>query len=99
MDSVNEVATALEQMKNWATESEKKAIDYVLSAMLKESPEYKYRMVRSHTPNCYKPHDDLDKYLAAGYEFVSASDFIPLGDGKSGYIEYILRKKKEDGNE
>lgn len=60
------------------------------------APKYKYRMVRSHTPNCYKPHDDLDAYLASGYEFVSASEFIPLGDGKSGYIEYILRRKKED---
>ncbi len=78
------------------TEALKMAIEALDRAT---APKYKYRMVRSHTPNCYKPHDDLDAYLAAGYEFVRASEFIPLGDGKSGYIEYILRRKKEDNDD
>lgn len=71
-------------------------VNEVATALEHIAPKYEYRMVRSHTPNCYKPHDDLDGYLAAGYEFVHASEFIPLGDGKSGYIEYILRRKKKD---
>lgn len=98
MDSVNEVAAELEHIKSWATESEKKAIDYVLSAMLKKSPEYEYRMVRSFAPSCYQSRAEIDEYLAAGYEFVHASEFVPPQSGKSGYIEYILRRKKEDNN-
>lgn len=62
-------------------------------------PEYKYRMVRSFAPNCNKSGEELDKYFAAGYEFVRASEFIPPQDDKAGYIEYILRRKKDDSNE
>lgn len=95
MDSVNEVATALEQMKNWATESEKKAIDYVLSTLLKGSPEYEYIEVRSFAPDSNASDIRLNNYLNTGYEFVRASEFIPSQGNKAGYIEYILRRKKK----
>lgn len=95
---VDELARELEQWKErYEAEAERNA---KLQQQLDRAsaPEYEYRMVRSNTPNYYKPHDELDGYLAAGYEFVSASEFIPLENGKSGYIEYILRRKKGDSN-
>lgn len=61
------------------------------------APEYEYRMVRSFTPTCNQSGEMLDRYLKAGYEFVRASEFIPPQQDKAGYIEYILRRKKEEG--
>lgn len=96
---VDELARELDQLKeSYEVEVERNA-ELQQQLDRASAPEYKYRMVRSHTPNCYKPHDDLDTYLEAGYEFVNVSEFIPLGDGKSGYIEYILRRKKEDNDD
>ena len=63
------------------------------------APEYEYRMARSFTPRAYKSRDDIDEYLAAGYEFVSASEPIQPQQGEPGYIEYILRRKKANSNE
>lgn len=94
--NTNDIIDLLETMKTWASKQGEEALEYAQACVRSRAPEYKYRMVRSHTPNCYKPHDELDKYLASGYEFVRASEFIPLVDGKSGYIEYILRRKKEN---
>ena len=61
--------------------------------------EYEYRMVRSFCPNSYQSGDELDKYLAAGYEFVRASELVPSQGTKAGYIEYILRRKKRDNDD
>lgn len=63
------------------------------------APEYEYRMVRSFHPSSRNPGSALDEHLRAGYEFVRASEYIPPYGDKVGYIEYILRRKKEDGNE
>lgn len=63
------------------------------------APEYEYRMVRSFTPACSQSGEMLDRYLKAGYELVRASEFIPPQSSKAGYIEYILRRKKDDSNE
>ena len=82
MNSVNEVATALEQMKNWATESEKKVIDYVLSTLLKESPEYEYREVRSYHPSSRSSDSQLNEYLKG---------FIIVGR-KNGRSLVLLRR-------
>jgi hypothetical protein len=63
------------------------------------APEYEYRMVRSFCPNSYQSGDELDKFLAAGYEFVRASELVPSQGTKAGYIEYILRRKKRDNDD
>lgn len=77
------------------TEAIKMAIEALDRA---SAPEYEYRMVRSYSPTCSQSGEVLDKYLAAGYEFVRASEFIPSQKDKAGYIEYILRRKKRDSN-
>jgi len=95
MDNVNEVAAVLEQMKSWATDKEKEAIEYAQSALGKGSSEYEYREVRSYCPDSKSSDRDLKEYLQNGYEFVRASEFIPSQGGKAGYIEYILKRKKK----
>lgn len=60
------------------------------------APEYEYRMVRSFHPSSRNPGSALDEHLRAGYEFVRASEYIPPYGDKVGYIEYILRRKKEE---
>lgn len=99
MNSVKEVAAVLEQMKIWATDKQTEAIDYAQSVLWKENPEYEYREVRSYHPSSKSSDSRLDEYLKAGYEFVRASEYIPPQNDKVGYIEYILRRKKDDSNE
>lgn len=95
MDSANEVAAVLEQMRSWATDKEKEAIDYAQSALRKGNSEYEYREVRSYCPNSKTSDNHLKEYFQNGYEFVRASEFIPPQGDKTGYIEYILRRKKK----
>lgn len=63
------------------------------------APEYEYREVRSYHSSSRASDSYLDEYLKAGYEFVRASEFIPPYGDKAGYIEYILKRKKDDSNE
>lgn len=96
VDKVNDVIEFLELAKTWASEEEVAALEYAQACVKSKNPEYEYRMVRSFAPSCNQSGDMLDRYLKAGYEFVRASEFIPPQQDKAGYIEYILRRKKEE---
>lgn len=56
--------------------------------------EYDYRVIRTfdHSSNATK---DLDEYFKAGYEFVHASEFVRGEFSGNNYIEYIVRKKRQ----
>ena len=59
--------------------------------------EYDYRVARTHEDYTdSKGTKDLDEYFNAGYEFVHASEFVQAAEfGKNNYIEYIVRKKRQ----
>ena len=96
VDKVNDVIDFLELAKTWASKEGAEALEYAQMCVKSRAPEYEYRMVRSFAPSCNQSGDMLDRYLKAGYEFVRASEFIPPQQDKAGYIEYVLRRKKED---
>jgi hypothetical protein len=54
---------------------------------------YEYRVVRSYTDGCLAKATALEKAFAEGFEFVRASEVVANYSGKSGYIEYIVRKE------
>ena len=59
-------------------------------------PEYKYKVVRTHEDRYPNAMRQLQELFDAGYEFVRASEFVPSDRvDYSGYIEYIVRKKRE----
>lgn len=59
--------------------------------------EYDYRVTRTHDDYTdSKGTKDLDEFFNAGYEFVHASEFVQAAEfGKNNYIEYIVRKKRQ----
>ena len=58
---------------------------------------YEYMVVRSYGPECCcRGQGDLEEAFEDGYEYVHSSDFIEGKSGKSGYIEYILRREVVD---
>ncbi len=61
---------------------------------MENESEYEYKVVRSYGPASTGEAKDLEKAFKEGYEFVRASDYIEGRVGYSGYIEYILRRKK-----
>ena len=57
----------------------------------------KYKVVRSYGPGSQGREEDLTKAFNEGWEFVRASDYVvSTHSGKSGYIEYILKKEVDE---
>lgn len=57
---------------------------------------YEYKAVRSYTDNCKTAQSRLDTALADGYEFVRASEVVKNSGDHCDYIEYILRRRKQN---
>ena len=62
-----------------------------------EAIEYEYIAVRSYTDGCNTSMTKLSTALAKGYEFVRASEVVKNSKDYSDYIEYILRRRKQNG--
>lgn len=62
-----------------------------------EAVEYEYIAVRSYTDGCNTAQKGLDSLLGEGYEFVRASEVVKNSSSYSDYIEYILRRRKQNG--
>lgn len=62
-----------------------------------EAVEYEYIAVRSYTDGCNTSGTRLYKALEKGYEFVRASEVVKNSKDYSDYIEYILRRRKQNG--
>ncbi len=76
----------------------------LLEERLTEEHKIEYIVVRSFGPSIKNGTIDLENLLDDGWEFVTASDYVP-GEKRgaeefSGYIEYILsREVKSDDEE
>lgn len=55
-----------------------------------------YKVVRSYGPNSIAQAKNLVAAFEEGYQFVRASEYIEGEQDKAGYIEYILRRKKDE---
>ena len=56
----------------------------------------KYKVVRSYGPDSMGKTNELQSAFDIGYEFVRASEYVEGVNGKSGYIEYILKREVEE---
>lgn len=56
-------------------------------------PEYDYRVIRTYDVGTET--ENLDEYFKSGYEFVHASEFVQATYNGKNYIEYIVRKKRQ----
>ncbi len=61
---------------------------------MENTSEYEYKVVRSYGPDSNGKTKDLEEAFKNGYEFVRASEYVNGEYTYSGYIEYILRRKK-----
>ena len=56
-----------------------------------------YKVVRSYDGGKYE--EKLQEAFNEGFEFVRASEYIPESRQRYGYIEYILKRSANNGQE